>query len=122
MLYGKILRSQHPHAKVIKVDMARAAAHPGIKAVFDFEKQTVRYAGEEVAAVAAVSPQAAEEALKLIDVTYETLPFSVREEASMAEGAAVSDEDGSYLPSVRRWARSGSLLSRYGRSLRGARA
>ncbi|MBT5832366.1 MAG: xanthine dehydrogenase family protein molybdopterin-binding subunit, partial [Candidatus Latescibacteria bacterium] len=79
MLYGKILRSQHPHAKVIKVDMARAAAHPGIKAVFDFEKQTVRYAGEEVAAVAAVSPQAAEEALKLIDVTYETLPFSVRE-------------------------------------------
>lgn len=88
MLYGKILRSPHPHAKVIKVDLTRAKAHPGVKAVFDFEKQTVRYAGDEVAAVAAVSPEVAEEALKLIDVTYEALPFSVREEASMADGAA----------------------------------
>ena len=88
MLYGKILRSQHPHARVLKVDLARAAAHPGVKAVFNFEKQTVRYAGEEVVAVAAVSPEAVEEALKLVDVTYETLPFSVREETSMAESAA----------------------------------
>ncbi|MDA0712183.1 MAG: xanthine dehydrogenase family protein molybdopterin-binding subunit [bacterium] len=88
MLYGKILRSPHPHARVLQVDLARAAAHPGVKAVFDFNKKTVRYAGDEVAAVAAESPELAEEALKLIDVTYEPLPFSVREETSMAEGAA----------------------------------
>jgi len=88
MLHGKILRSPHPHAKVIKVDLTRASAHPGVKAVYNFEKQTVRYAGEEVAAVAAVSPEVADDALKLIDVTYETLPFSVREETSMADGAA----------------------------------
>lgn len=88
LLYGKILRSPHPHAKVTKVDLSRAAALPGVKAVFDFEKKTVRYAGDEIAAVAAVSPEVAEEALKLIDVSYEKLPFSVREETSMTDGAA----------------------------------
>ena len=87
MLYGKLLRSPHPHAKVVKVDLARALAHPDVKAALDFEKQTVRYAGEEVAAVAATSPEAAEEALRLIDVTYEPLPFSVSEETSMEAGA-----------------------------------
>lgn len=88
MLYGAILRSPHPHAEVVKVDLGRASAHPGVKTVFDFEKKTVRYAGEEVAAVAAVTQTAAEEALRLIDVTYNPLPFSVVEEESMREGAA----------------------------------
>ena len=88
MLYGAILRSPHPHAEVVKVDLGRASAHPGVKTVFDFEKKTVRYAGEEVAAVAAVTQTAAEEALRLIDVTYTPLPFSVVEEESMREGAA----------------------------------
>lgn len=111
MLYGKILRSQHPHAKVVNVDLARAAAHPGVKGVFDFEKQTVRYAGEEVAAVAAVSPEVAEEALKLIDVTYETLPFSVREEASMAEGAAQIHPRGNVEIEERRQRASGDVAA-----------
>ncbi len=87
MLYGKILRSPHPHAKVVKVDLSRAEAHPGVKAVVNLrlpERETVRYAGEEVAAVAAVSPEAAEEALRWIDVAYEELPFCVVEEESMA--------------------------------------
>lgn len=87
MLYGRILRSPHPHAKVIRVDLSRAFAHPGVKAVLDFEKKTVRYAGEEVAAVAAVSAEVADEALNLINVTYETLSFSVVEEKSMLLGA-----------------------------------
>ena len=87
MLYGRILRSPHPHAKVVSVDVSRAATAPGVKAVFDFEKKTVRYAGDEIAAVAATTPQAADAALKLIEVTYEELPFVVREEASMQESA-----------------------------------
>ena len=86
MLYGMILRSPHPHAEVNAVDLSRAEAHPAVKAVMSFEKKTVRYAGEEVAALAASSPQAAAEALKLIDVTYNPLPFSVREETSMDPG------------------------------------
>ncbi len=87
MLYGMILRSPHPHAKVISVDLSRAAAHRGVKAVLSHEKETVRYAGEEVAAVAATSPEAAAEALRLIDVTYRPLPFSVVEELSMDSAA-----------------------------------
>ena len=111
MLYGKILRSPHPHAKVVKVDLARAAAHPGVKAVHNFEKQTVRYAGEEVAAVAAVSPEAAQEALKLIDVTYEQLPFSVREETSMAEGAAQIHPSGNVQMDDRRQREKGDVVA-----------
>ena len=87
MLYGMILRSPHPHAKVINVDLSRAAAHREVKAVLSHEKETVRYAGEEVAAVAATSPEAAA-ALRLIAVSYEPLPFSVVEELSMDPGTA----------------------------------
>ena len=87
MLYGRVLRSPHPHAKVVNVDMTRAAAHPGVRAVLDFEKKTVRYAGEEVAAVAAITPHAADDALRLIGVEYDVQPFVVIEEESMAEGA-----------------------------------
>ena len=87
MLYGRILRSPHPHARVTSVDVSRAASHLGVKAVFNFDVQTARYVGQEIAAVAATTREAAEEALRLIDVAYETLPFIVREEAAMAEGA-----------------------------------
>ncbi|MDA0745175.1 MAG: xanthine dehydrogenase family protein molybdopterin-binding subunit [bacterium] len=87
LLYGMILRSPHPHAEVVRVDLGGAQNFPGVRAVVDFEKKTVRYAGEEVAAVAAISPEAAAAALKQIHVTYNPLPFSVREEDSMAPDA-----------------------------------
>ena len=80
MLYGRILRSPHPHAKVLNVDLSRAIAHPQVRSVVDFEKKTVRYAGEEVAAVAAVTEEAADDALRLIQVEYDLQPFSVVEE------------------------------------------
>ena len=92
MLVGKILRSPHPHAKILKIDIDRARKVPGVKAVVTaadtpgkkwgafIEDQTilasgkVRYAGEEVVAVAAVDEQTAEEALDLIKADYEILP------------------------------------------------
>jgi xanthine dehydrogenase YagR molybdenum-binding subunit len=90
MLYGKILRSIHPHAKIISVDASKAESMPGVKAVITDIKDEVNYVGDDVAAVAAVSEEIAEEAAKLIKVEYEMLPFSVREkEAKQADAAKV---------------------------------
>jgi CO/xanthine dehydrogenase Mo-binding subunit len=89
MLYGKILRSRHPHAKILKIDFSKALALPGVKAIVtgdDSEtvfvnqyepaiaKDITRYIGEEIAAVAAIDEFTAEEALDLIEVEYELLP------------------------------------------------
>jgi CO/xanthine dehydrogenase Mo-binding subunit len=92
MLYGKILRSPHPHARIIGIDSSGAERHPGVKAVVTgndaptvrfgflareraiFPPDVVRFAGEGVAGVAAESKEAAEEALSLIKVDYEELP------------------------------------------------
>ena len=121
MLYGKILRSPHPHARVIKVDAGEAEKLPGVKAVIHrgnvpdnpfnsaapmyttvpylkpvldqrIFSETVRYVGDEVAAVAAVSESVAEEACKLIKVEYELLPavFDIKE-AMTAEAPDIHD-------------------------------
>jgi 4-hydroxybenzoyl-CoA reductase subunit alpha len=98
MLYGRILRSPYPHAKIIKIDASKALAFPGVLAVVNGKDDTlgvkqgiwrryndlcdeqvlpvdkVRYIGEPVAAVAAVTEEIAEKALDLIDVEYEELP------------------------------------------------
>lgn len=100
MLYGRILRSPHPHAVIKNIDTARAEKLPGVKAVitafntdpirwhgssFLFDK-TVRLVGDEVAAVAAVDEETAEDALELIQVDYEVRPFVTdMEEAMKAE-------------------------------------
>src|SRR4030066_925886 len=96
MLYVKILRSPHPHVKVVKIDTARAQALPGVKGIltpgdvpdFAIHKRPTppvfqmpvlasiaRYAGDEILAVAAVDEETAENALELIRIDYEILPF-----------------------------------------------
>jgi putative selenate reductase molybdopterin-binding subunit len=94
MLHGKILRSPHPHARILNVDTTEATAVTGVKAVVTgkiaenickpygpqvqdercLQPDKVRFVGDEVAAVAAVSEEIAEQALKLIRVEYEILP------------------------------------------------
>jgi len=93
MLFAKLLRSPHPHAKILSVDTSRAAAAPGIKAVLvgkdlpipfgilpvsqdehTLALDKVRFVGDPVAAVAATSEEAATAALDLITVEYEKLP------------------------------------------------
>ncbi len=94
MLHGKILRSPVPHAKIRHIDTARAEKLPGVKGVvtgrdipdrqygivpkakdeYALAKDKVRYIGDDVAAVCAVDPEIAEEALALITVEYEQLP------------------------------------------------
>jgi CO/xanthine dehydrogenase Mo-binding subunit len=97
MCHGKILRSPYPHARIIRIDTSKAQTVPGVMAVLTrddilhdegiepyygpvFKDQTivavekVRHVGDPVAAVAALTVDAAEEALKLIEVDYEELP------------------------------------------------
>ncbi len=107
MLYGKILRSPYAHARIVSIDTARAERLPGVRAVvtgrdiapvkFGVFKKTrdqyllaidrVRYMGEEVAGVAAIDEDIAEEALSLIKVEYEELPIVLDPLAAMEDGA-----------------------------------
>src|SRR5436305_8246196 len=115
MLWGKIKRSPHAHARIVSIDCTKALALPGVKAVItraDFPdippekaqigaaphnlihlslncmaKGKVLYEGHAVAAVAATSPAIAEEALGLIEVEYQVLPHVMDVEAAMADGA-----------------------------------
>lgn len=87
LLYGKILRCPHACAEIVSLDLSKAKSLPGVKAAIQLKKGQVKYAGEQVAAVAAEDEKTAEEALKLIDVVYKILPFVVTEEKAMEEGA-----------------------------------
>lgn len=110
MLYGKILRSSYPHARVARIDASEAEALPGVAAVLtaadvsDLDPyysgrpiiaiQKVRYIGEPVAAVAAVDEATAHEALSLIKVDYEELPAAVGLDAALKKGAPQIHDDG----------------------------
>ena len=105
MLHGKVLRSPYPHARIVSIDTAAARALPGVKAVLTGEdapdqlwgvhhkeravlaRGVVRYCGEEVAAVAAVSDEIARDALDLIHVEYEELPALLSVDEAMDEEA-----------------------------------
>jgi xanthine dehydrogenase YagR molybdenum-binding subunit len=89
-LYGMILRSKWPKAKVSKIDLDPALKVPGIKAAVLAREgeRTVRYYGEELAAVAGTSKQACLDALRAINVDAKALPFVVREEDAREESSA----------------------------------
>lgn len=114
MLHAKMLRSPYAHAKIKSIDVSAALALPGVKAVLTPDEvpnkvyspiyfmptlalgcvqdlrvmsDHVRYAGQVVAAVAAVDEDTAERALSLIDVEYEELPAVFNVEDAIAEGA-----------------------------------
>lgn len=92
LLVGKILRSPHPHAKILSIDTSEAEKLPGVRAVITAKDcpqikfgmeiedvdmlavEKVRYVGDEVAAIAADTDEIANEAIKLIKVEYEILP------------------------------------------------
>ena len=87
MLCGKILRSPHACAEIISMDLSSAQSLPGVKAAIQLKEGRVKYAGEQVAAVAATDERTAEQALKSIKVEYKSLPFAVTEEKAKEEGA-----------------------------------
>ena len=77
MLYGRILRSPHAHARVTSIDTDAASKIPGVKSIVPAPLTEVRFAGAPVAAVAATTPEIAGDALRAIKVTYEVLPHVV---------------------------------------------
>ena len=89
MLYGRILRSPHPAATVTSIDLAAARKMPGVRAALSIAQpgETVRYAGQAVAAVAAETSEQAQDALSAIRVVFEPKPFVVDIEAARKPGA-----------------------------------
>ncbi len=109
MLYGKILWSDRAHAKILSIDTTEAEKVPGVRAVITayntpeirigfmkdqpvLKRDKVRSFRDEVAAVAATSWEAAEEAVSKIKVVYEDLPGVFSPEDAMAEGAPLIHE------------------------------
>ncbi|MFB6527826.1 molybdopterin-dependent oxidoreductase [Streptomyces sp. NPDC056399] len=114
LLHMKLLRSPHPHARILAIDTSAALRVPGVHAVLTHEDapatlyssarhehptedpddtrvldDVVRYVGQRVAAVVADSEQAAEEGCRRIEVTYEELPYVTDPEEAMRPGAPV---------------------------------
>ncbi len=105
MLVGKVLRSPYPHARIRHIDTSKAEKLPGVRAVVTAEDTIkrpwgaffadqyilsvgkTRYVGEEVAAVAAIDPDIAEEAIDLIEVDWEPLAGVFDAEEAMKDGA-----------------------------------
>ena len=109
MLYGKIKFSDYAHARIVRVDTSKAERLPGVKAVITgfntpeirigflkdnpvLKKDKVRQFRDEVAAVAALDPEIAEEAVELIEVEYEELPGVFSPEDALKEGAPLVHE------------------------------
>ncbi|KAF0115104.1 MAG: molybdopterin binding domain-containing protein [Rhodobacteraceae bacterium] len=111
MLHAAVVRSPHAHARIVKIDASKALALDGVKAVVtradlptgltgeDLNLQDNTLAGEKalydghaVAAVAATSALIAQDAARLIEVTYEVLPHVTDVDAAMAPGAPVIRE------------------------------
>lgn len=112
MIHGKVLRSPHAHARLVKIDGGKAEQIPGVLAVLTRENcqvatpyigamikdqclvafDKVRYAGDIVAAVAAVDENIAEKALDAIEVEYEELPTITTVEEALAEDAPLIHE------------------------------
>ena len=87
MLWGKMVRASVPAAEIVKIDTSKAERLPGVKAVWTTEARAVRFAGQDVAAVAAISPEIAEDAARLVEVTYDERPYVTDLQKAMEEGA-----------------------------------
>ena len=89
MIFGKMVRSPYPHARVVSVDLSAAEKAPGVKAVLAYVQPgaQVMYQGDPVAGVAADTEERALDAARLVRVRYETLPHLSSVEQAMAENA-----------------------------------
>ena len=111
MLWGAILRSPHPHARIVSIDASKAEALPSVKAIVtraDFSENAAEqdvldncmagekalYDGHALAAVAATGRRAAEKALRMIDVEYEILPHVTDVDEAMKPDAPMVRETG----------------------------
>src|SRR2546428_412485 len=130
MLVGKVFRSTEPHARIVRLDTARARAVPGVRAVLTaadvpdvryggalkdetvFALGRVRYVGQPVAAVAATTPEAAQAALAAIEVVYESLPAVLDLDAALAPGAPLIHEEWASYTAIPILHRDGNVCNR----------
>ena len=107
MLYGRMVDADIPHGRIVRIDTCAAEKLPGVRAVHVIEHvygvaelrdpkletpsryPVIRYAGQPIAGVAAVSPQIASDAAALVKVEYDTMPFVVDRTDARAEDAPV---------------------------------
>ncbi len=94
MLWAKMVRAPIPAGKIVRIDTAKAERLPGVKAVWTTDAKLVRFAGQDIAAVAAVSQEIAEDAARLVDVQYEEAPFVTDLEGAMAPTAPLVYAEG----------------------------
>ncbi len=87
MLYGRMIGAEVPAGEIVSIDTSKAEALPGVKAVWTADSRIVRFAGQDVAAVAAVSPEIAMDAARLVKVTYKERPFTHELRAAMKPDA-----------------------------------
>ena len=93
VLFGWILHSPHAHAKITKIDTSEAEKLPGVKAVHLIAQEgaTVRYFGEEIAAVAAETEEQAKDGCRAIKIDFEVLPHAVTIEQALSDDAPQLD-------------------------------
>ncbi|MFW6159751.1 MAG: xanthine dehydrogenase family protein molybdopterin-binding subunit [Acidobacteriota bacterium] len=87
MLWGKILRCPYACAEVVSIDLSQAEKMPGVKAAVELKEGKIKFAGDQVAAVAAVDEKTALDALAQIKVEYKELPHVVTVEKAMEKDA-----------------------------------
>ncbi len=126
--YAAFRYADYPHARILRIDVSRARALPGVLAVLThedvpdvrygqlvqdrrlFAKEKVRFEGDIVAAVAALTPEIAQRAVSLIEVEYEPLPPLVDIEAALAEDAPLVHEEWASYTGEEALGRHGNVL------------
>ncbi len=136
MLYAKAVRSPYAHAKILNIDTSRAEKLPGVRAVvtgkdaipyrwgvFAYTRDMqflptdkARFIGQEVAAVAAISEEIAQEAAELIKVEWEPLPYVLDPEQALLEGAPQLHDDKPGNVSVRIFVNEGDVEKAFAQS------
>jgi CO/xanthine dehydrogenase Mo-binding subunit/aerobic-type carbon monoxide dehydrogenase small subunit (CoxS/CutS family) len=133
MLHARTLRSPHAHADVVRIDTERASQVPGVQAILtsrDIPGQNsygrrvkdqpvlvetrVRQAGDPIALVVATSPEAAAEAISMIDVEYRQLPAVFTPDEALAEGAPRIHPGGNLV--AENWLRRGDIAEGFARA------
>lgn len=117
-LYAAVLRSPLPHAAIGRIETSGAERMPGVHAVLSSRNAPdiawrrcrlfdshLRFVGDEVAAVAAISPQAARDALAKIEVDYRPLPWAIDAESAEADDAPAIFDDGNRAQAPDRYQR-----------------
>jgi CO/xanthine dehydrogenase Mo-binding subunit len=129
MLHAKVLRSPYAHARILNIDTSRAEKLPGVRAVitgrdaipykwgvfaYTRDMQLIptdkaRFFGQEVAAVAAINEETAQEAVDLIKVEWEPLPYVLDPEQALLDGAPQVHDDKPGNVSVRIFVNEGKV-------------